>query len=200
MKKILFTFLILIYSHSSFSQVFSYGIVTGVEMFRPPSTNDKILRVGWDNYHLNYGVYGEYGISKRFGVKFELIYNSKSIQIWSSNNLYAKINYIDFNSNLKLNLGSKYNKGFYLVTGGRVSSMIKNDNNLTNIDDIDNYKYNKIDYGLQFGAGFRFVKCIDFQLRYDNSISEFLSYKNEKAKYFSLNALIYIDLEKILNR
>ena len=78
--------------------------------------------------------------------------------------------------------------------------MIKNDNNLTNIDDIDNYKYNKIDYGLQFGAGFRFVKCIDFQLRYDNSISEFLSYKNEKAKYFSLNALIYIDLEKILNR
>lgn len=121
----LFLFL---FCFSSYSQNLSYGVILGGNAYDIEVKGD--LAGGTANSEVNYGVFGEYQINNRLGIRANLISN-KTTERHSydvrekigSSRIFEKIvlKTLQVHTLAKYNLTNDYKKGMYLSGGFRLT-------------------------------------------------------------------------------
>lgn len=163
MKKLLFSFSLLLIGSICYSQV-SFGVKSGINI---ATTRDLIAyprnRLGWYA-----GGLAKIPIHKKFFLQPELLYSTKGNRSYNqigTSKIVTRINYL----NVPILLGFKIDKKSSLVFGpelGYLTSVHLDYSEGGNIDVTKNFPP-RLDIGLDVGLNYKITYNISFELRYN---------------------------------
>lgn len=202
MKKKYLTICILFSSFLIKAQDVSYGVLLGSSGY----DNDikGYLEAGGGYDVLHFGVYIDRQISKKIGLKTNLIYGKNKdtryyINAPKSYTILDDIKYskIDFQPHIKYNFKNQYGKGFYMLLGPRLSLVFNVENE--NGDKIEDF-YKSTRFGGQLGFGTSLSKYLSLEFIGDYGFSNFLENKIDKGTTLGGNLNLIINLETLINK
>ena len=193
----LFTFI------SMSAQNFSYGALLGYNGY--DIEIDGPLSSGCAVSGLNIGGFGEYKLNNRFGIRGNIIYSKvqeDDYYLVVNGQGYGKfldkteLNTLQIHTLVKLDVRRTYNKGFYLISGFRMTNILeaKSDG-----DDIKDF-YESPTFGFMFGFGVNFAKHFGLELIPETNITNTLDSDNNNAKNYGAYANLTINLESIFKK
>lgn len=203
MKRYIFTIVFILSFKMNYSQNLSYGPLLGLNVYNIEVEGPIGATGGLSKF--NFGGYIDYKLSNHFGVKSNLIYSKAIEKDYYVGNGSLGANYFIENAEvqtlqlqglLKYDVRNDYSKGFYFVSGLRVSHLLKAEENSENIDDF----YKKNNFGLLLGFGVNFAKHIGIEILPEYYISDTIESKENKSKNYGVYANLLINLESIINK
>ena len=171
MKKLILVVLIIFTTTHLKAQNFSYGMGFGPSFtvisdfgFNKPSTPKG---VGFQIYGM-----GNYKLNKKLSIDSKLGFDNRKITYSAAlleSEFKASISYITLNPSLKIDLGSRENKGVYLKAGARLSFLISAKERVLRNDAKDLFK--STNFGVNSGFGFDFNDYFGAELIFDYAIT-----------------------------
>lgn len=181
LKNILFVFAVLV---SSFTFAQELGIKGGLNSSLI-TTNRNFENVD-ARFGFHAGLYYSLPISERFSVQPELLYETMGTKFKNSGyNLRLNTNYISIPlmfqfkpiSKLKLEAGPK----LAFMVGHKYKSSDKDVSEFINFLDKET-KYNKVDFGLGFGATFNVTQTVGISARFTTGLSDIIKNNDTKER------------------
>lgn len=197
MKKILCLLLLISLSLNAQKKL-SYGVLLGAIFYGPDNNNGKNTFDTSNNSitSVNFGGYAEYNFNERIGIKTEVTLNKRDLVYFNTKDLF-KMNFVEIAPNLKYDFGHQYRKGFYMLLGPKVALMTKA--TLDGEDVKDAFKSTTV--GAQLGFGYRIIKFIDLETKFDYGLTPFYKLPNgNKSSFFGGYLSLNLDLEKLINK
>lgn len=127
------------------------------------------------SFHI--GVYGESFISQSFSIQPELMYSQQGYVIEDSNGTFTqKLNYI----NLPLMLKAYPSQNFFLEAGPQIGLAVSHKEEYDGLfSSSQEYDPNSLDWGMNFGGGFKTDSGISLGVRYHLGLGDL--YDENKA-------------------
>jgi hypothetical protein len=203
MKNITLSLFVLLSTLNAFSQKNSFGILLGTNAY-----DVQISNVGNSGTYSKFNVGGffEHQINNQFGAKSYLLYSSTNNGDYdfygsSGGNNQRITNIMSQTIQLhllaKYSLNKEYKKGFYALSGLRVTNLLKSKSDQN--DNLDDTFFKKTNYGLLLGFGLNFAKHYSIELVGDRNISNPLRSDNFKGRNLGAYFNFVIDIESIIN-
>ena len=165
MKKIILVTVMAIFALTNVnSQDIKFGAKAGLNFSSISGDNTRELDIGITT-DFNFGVLAEIPISEKFSFQPELMYSGQGYAGESSDDI-INLNY------LNIPLMGKYYliKGFSLEVGPQIGFLLSAKNKDTDTDIKD--AFNTVDFGVNFGLGYKFTNGINFDVRYNLGLSD----------------------------
>lgn len=184
------------------SQNFNYGVLLGYNGY--DIEIDGPLNSGGAVSSINTGGFIDYKLNSRLGIRANLIYSKvqeDAYYIVSQGQGYGKfldkieLKTLQIHTLLKLDVRKDYNKGFYLISGFRMTNILDAKSDGNEIDDF----YKNSNFGFMFGFGVNFAKHFGIELIPETNITNTLDVKNNSAKNYGAYANLTINLSSIFN-
>lgn len=202
MKKIILTIGVFLSSFLIKAQDVSYGVILGSSAYDNEIKGDLEAGAGYDVLH--FGVYFDYQIREKIGVKANLTYGKNKDTRYYINEprLYTELddiryNKIEFQPHVKYDFKNEYDKGFYMLVGPRLSFVFNLENESG--DKIKDF-YKNTRFGGQLGFGSSISKYFAFEFIGDYGFSNFLKDKTYKGKTLGGHLNLIVNLESIINK
>ena len=180
---------------SAKSQELSYGVLLGGAYSSNASSGQPTFRTN-DGFSPQFGAYGEYNFTEKWGIKTEVIFNNKNISAPEGTDEF-KFSMITISPNLKLDFGNEYRSGAYIIFGPMLSFITKASQN--GVDSSNDFESTLI--GAQAGVGCRIASFLDLQFKIDYDFTPF--YKNPITKnsdfFIGANCNLSLDFERLIN-
>ena len=201
-KNILIIMLFFIFNYSK-AQNFSYGAILGYNGYDVEVDGPIYAGNGFSG--LNFGGFVEYKINHSFGVRGNLIYSNLhegKYAILNGNQLIgtlfekSEIKSIQFHTLLKFDVDRRYDKGFYLIGGFRLTNNVdvKIDGN-TN----DSF-YRKMNLGGMFGFGLNFAKYFGLELIPEVNLTNTIDSEINKSENYGAYLNLTVNIEEMLKK
>ncbi|TDD94213.1 outer membrane beta-barrel protein [Flavobacterium cellulosilyticum] len=186
MKIRLLALLLLSISYIGFSQNTNYGVIAGMNYYMISIEGPLYANSG---YGPSLGVFVDHKINSSFGAKANLMYNKTieedyyfSDQYSNATPLFNKVelNTIQLDALLKFDVNREYNKGFYVLGGIKLTTILnaKSDTNQYLVNDF----YKKVNFGGLFGFGFTFLNNFSIEIMGNTNFTNTLKSDFNKAK------------------
>ena len=176
MKKILLFTFILICTMNIYSQNLSYGFLIGANYHdgEVENSSNSVSDQLSEKPNIHIGGFVDYQFSKRLGIKLNTQYNRIHEKYRFSLGGTSYISTFSLNSiqlipHLKFDVETEYNKGFYFLTGPRISFIIAADDQSGN--DVKDF-YKSSNFGVQFGFGINIAKKFAVEVLGDYGFSD----------------------------
>jgi len=204
MKKQL-SILALLLCFVSKAQNFKYGIYLGGNAYDIEIGGPLYASGGYSS--LNIGVFGDYQLNNRFGVKANLFFNKTTEGDYGyiSNgigysNLYGDVKYnaIQLQGLLKFDVRKSYDKGFYLLTGLRLNSI--NNVSMDKNKEFEDELFKKTNFGVLFGFGTSITKYVNFEILGDRNLGNPYKNSNDKVSNYGIYANLNINISEIIKK
>ncbi|MGB5418580.1 porin family protein [Algibacter sp.] len=201
MKKIFTLIFISLGALYLYSQESSYGLLLNTNYYDVAVKNGSQIGGEVTQPPFGIGVFYDYNFSNNLGFKTNLFFSSNKeryhyYQIGSNSRVDLNKKSIQVSPHLKYDVRKEYNKGFYLMSGPRLSFVLSaKDNDGNKIEDF----YKKVDFGIQLGFGFNFLKHFGFEILGDYGLND-ISKTEPIVKTAGIHANLTINLEPILNK
>ena len=203
MRNYLYILMIVLFTaFTASAQEFRYGVLGGTNAYDIEVDGPLIASSGISK--LNLGVFGDYQIDDRFGVKMNVIYTSTTegdYGVLSGATLYpmfeeAKLTTLQFHPMAKFDVNSDYNKGFHLLAGFRVTNILS--------AEIDNVNasgfYKTTNFGALAGFGVTIVRTVTFEILADYSLGSHLSSPGSSSKNVGAYGNFLIDISSLIKK
>lgn len=175
------------------AQNVTYGVLVGghiYDIITPKADKGFKAQQGYTIFNRgglpgDIGVFVDAKINESIGIKTNA-FHSQSYDEYADEELsdYDNGNYlvssIQIQPALKIDADKKYGKGFYFLTGLRLSYILKTKSDYYD-EEIDGL-YKKSNYGIQGGFGFMFSRLLGFEVRGDLGISNILDSSKRSAR------------------
>lgn len=182
------------------AQNISYGVILGSSAYDNEIKGYLEAGAGYDVLH--FGVYADYQISKKIGLKTNLTYGKNKdtryyISPPGSYTILDDVKYkkIELQPHIKYDFKNEYNKGFYILLGPRVSFVF-------NLEDESGDKikdfYKNTRFGGQLGFGTSISKYFAFEFIGDYGFSNFLKDNTNKGKTLGGQLNLILNLESLI--
>ena len=195
-----FNIIIFLFSFSSlFSQQISYGLVGNSSFKYLETKNEKPIHpaAGSQDVLFKIGAYGEYIFNNKLGVKLNFLFgNIKDkyhVGLERTTIATYESSVIEVDALFKYSINKSYNKGTYIILGGKIVFIEKNKNN-----EFDN-PYNSSNLGIMIGLGKNIFRHFQIDLTAFQSVGKYLDIEQDNS-YYSAQLNLSIDLESILNK
>jgi len=201
MKENFYLLIIIFIPFLSNAQELSFGPLIGFNSYNIEI--DGPLNAEGGNSSLNFGGFIDYNFKGNVGVKANILYNSVSENGYNivengigSDFIFddVKYNAIQLQALLKYDVKNNYNKGFYLLGGIRMSSIL---NAESNGEDVKEF-YKSPNFGVMLGLGINFLKNFGLELIPEYSISSSIDSDNNKSKNFGAYLNLTYNLKSII--
>ena len=149
------------------SQTFEFGLKAGVNLATiSGNVSDLDTRTG-----LLFGVVGEFDVWLNFSIQPELLY---STQGFKADGDTVKIDY------LNLPIMGKYYvaEGLSLEFGPQLGLLLSANSEIDDEGDVG-YQYSSIDFGINFGLGYKLESGLNFGIRYNLGLANMANFIDE---------------------
>lgn len=185
------------------AQKLHYGVLAGYSGY--DIEIDGPLNSGGAVSDLNFGGFAEYQCNNRLGIRGNLVYSK--IQ---EDDYYAIVNgtvngkfleepqlkTLQLHALVKLDVRRTYNKGFYLISGFRMTHVL---DAASDGDDVKDF-YNSPTFGFMFGFGVNFAKHFGLELIPETNITNTIDVERNSAKNYGAYINLTVNLASILKR
>lgn len=196
MKKLFYLFTILFTCVVSAQQEFSYGVVLGNNFYTIENNNGTTTFETEDKVSsFALGGYSEYNFTENIGIKVDILFSKKEFIYFPNKQLFT-MNFVDIAPNFKYDFGETYREGFYMLAGPKISL-------ITNVksegEDVKD-SFETLNFGAQLGFGWRILKFVDIQTKFDYELSPFFKLNNgNKSNFFGAVISANIDLTRVFS-
>lgn len=202
MKKIILSLLLLIGLNYATAQDFSYGVITGVNVYDIEIDGPLIASDGRSG--LNIGGFAEYQLNSSFGVRGNLLYSNvkeNDFGIIEGSTLtptYSEVNLkiIQLHALVRYDLNKQYNKGFYLTGGLRINYNLSAKTGDKNLEEF----YNKANLGAMLGFGVNFAKHFGLELIPEVNLTNTINSNENKSRNFGFYTNLTVNLESLFRK
>lgn len=188
-----YTFLILLFLTVSNlnAQKARFGVFGGFAHYDAPSYEVAATEEISSAAAPNVGAFVDYNAYKNYGMVFRLGYHTKKIALEEQ----VQLNYLDLGLLLKMDLDSKYGKGFYVFGGPKIALLTT-----AQIKDVEVEEgINNTQFGLMAGIGVHLNKFLELDLFLDADMASVLSMPVQQVKVIGFGFNIKIEMNAMLN-
>jgi len=173
MKKVLLVAVIGILGFTNVNaQDIEFGIKGGLNFSSISGDNTSELDIGITT-DFNFGVFAEIPISEKFSFQPELMYSGQGYAGKGADEIVV-LNYL----NMPL-MGKYYvTKGLSLEVGPQIGLLLSAKNKSVDVKDY----YNDLDFGVNFGLGYKLNNGLNFGVRYNLGLSDINNIDNSSNK------------------
>ena len=144
------------------AQEIKFGVKAGLNFSTISGDDTRELDIGITT-DFNFGVLAEIPISEKFSFQPELMYSGQGYAGEGSGEIFI-LNYL----NIPL-IGKYYlTKGLSLEAGPQIGFLLSAKNNKTDVKDL----FNTVDFGVNFGVGYKLDNGLNFGARYNIGLSD----------------------------
>ena len=169
MKKILLLAVVTVLGFTNVNaQEIKFGVKGGLNLANISGDNTKGVDVVTS---FNFGVVSEIPISEKFSFQPELMYSGQG---YGFNDNTVELSYL----NVPL-MGKYYvTKGLSVEAGPQIGFLLAAKNEKTNVKD----SFNTVDFGVNFGLGYKLDNGLNFGLRYNLGLTDINNVANSSSK------------------
>ncbi len=203
MKKILVLTCIILAINSINAQTLNYGIQLGGNAY--DIEIDGPINSGGGTSGINIGGFAEYKLNKHFGARGILLY-SKTIEsdysVFVSGVGHRKLfeqpelKTLQIHTLLKFDVRNDYNKGFYLISGIRMTKILEATSEGNDIKEF----YKDSNFGFMFGFGVNFAKHFGLEIIPETNITNTVDSDNNKARNFGAYGNFTVNLSTLFGK
>jgi len=196
MRRILSITLLLI-TNLLTAQELSYGVVIGSNLYSI-ANNNGTNGFGTTNsyYTFTYGGYGEYNFTQNLGLKMDVLFSSNKFTYWENSQEFS-MNLVNVSPSFKYDFGEVYYKGFYMLVGPKFSIATNVESDVEEVYD----DFNTFLFGAHLGFGWRILKYIDLQTKFEFDLTPFYKFENgNQSNFFGAVISVNVDIEKIVSK
>ena len=205
MKKTSFIIILMtIFINTTFSQKLKYGLYLGMNAYDIEIEGPYAASGG--HSYINFGLFGDYQLSNRFGVKANIFYNKTRESNYDrytgtyTSDLFGDVKYssLQLQGLLKYDVRRDYNKGFYLLGGARLTNISKV--TFEENREFEDQLLNKTNLGAVLGFGTSITRYINFELMADKSISNPFNLTDAKSSNVGVYGNINVNLSSFFSK
>lgn len=203
MKKKFLLLIVLLNLNTFYSQNIKYGLYFGfnaydIEIEGPYSASGATS-------NLNIGLFGDYQINNRFGIKSNIFLNKTKESHYSVNtnlgyisDIFGDVTYssVQLQALTKFDVRNNYDSGFYLLAGFRLTQI--GDVSFEENNDFEDELLNKSNFGALLGFGTTITKYANFEITADRNISNPFKLTDDNSKNFGIYANFNINLSAFI--
>ena len=201
-KSILSIFCFLAYNCIN-AQDLSYGAILCFNAY--DIEVDGPINAGAGYSGLNFGGFVDYKLNESFGIRGNIIYSSikeDNYYVLEGNQVTgylfdeSEIKSLQIHTLLRYDVNKEYNKGFYLISGFRMTNILNAKFDGQKNDDF----YKKVNFGGMLGFGVNFAKHFGIEFIPEVNLTNTIDSKNNKAKNFGGFINLTVNLESIIKK
>lgn len=203
MKKILILTFILFTINTANSQNLNYGIQLGGNAY--DIEIDGPIYAGGGTSGVNIGGFAEYKLNKHFGARGVLLYSKTTesdcfafVSGVGNRKLFEQpeLKTLQIHTLLKFDVRNEYNKGFYLISGFRMTKILEATSEGNDIKEF----YKDSNFGFMFGFGVNFTKHFGLEIIPETNITNTVDSDNNKARNFGAYGNFTVNLSTLFSK
>jgi hypothetical protein len=204
MKKILILTCIILIINTANSQTLNYGVLLGRNSY--DIEIDGPIYASSGHSGINIGGFAEYKLNKHFGARGVLLYSKTTESDYyvfvsgvGHRKLFEepKLKTLQIHTLLKFDVRNEYNKGFYLISGFRMTKILDAINEGNDIKEF----YKDSNFGFMCGFGVNFAKHFGLEIIPETNITNTLDSDKNKARYnFGVYGNLTVNLATLFSK